>query len=69
MSTYFICDGQHYEKNRWCSNGFLSLSPITANFFMEDFEERVLEKPCTSFYVGIAMSMMLLSSGSMELTN
>jgi hypothetical protein len=42
-STYFICEGQHYEQTDGIAMGS-PLSQVIANFFMEDFEERALEK-------------------------
>jgi hypothetical protein len=42
-STYFICDGQPYEQTDGVAMGS-PFSPVIANFFTEDFEERALDK-------------------------
>jgi hypothetical protein len=42
-STYFVCNGQCYEQTDGIAIGS-PLSPIIANFNMEDSEKRVLEK-------------------------
>jgi hypothetical protein len=42
-STYFVCGGQHYEQTDGVAMGS-RLSPVIAYFFMEDSEERALEK-------------------------
>jgi len=42
-STYFCCDGQFYEQTDGVAMGS-PLSPVTANFFLEDFEKKSLEQ-------------------------
>jgi hypothetical protein len=37
-STYFVCNGQHYKQTDGLAMG-CPLSPVIANFFMEDSEE------------------------------
>ena len=40
-STYFCYDGQFYEQTDGVAMGS-PLSPVIANFFMEDFEKKAL---------------------------
>ena len=42
-STYFCYDGQFYEQTDGVAMGS-PLSPVIANFFMEDFENKALEQ-------------------------
>jgi hypothetical protein len=42
-STYFCFDGQFYEQTDGVAMGS-SLSPVIANFFMEDFEKNAIEQ-------------------------
>lgn len=42
-STYFCFDGQYFEQTDGVAMGS-PLSPVTANFFMEDFEEKALNQ-------------------------
>jgi len=42
-STYFCYDGQFYEQTDGVAMGS-PLSPVIANFFMEDFEKKALEQ-------------------------
>jgi hypothetical protein len=42
-STYFCYDGQFYEQTDGVAMGS-PLSPVIANFFMEDFERRAIEQ-------------------------
>jgi hypothetical protein len=42
-STYFCIDGQFYEQTDGVAMGS-PLSPVIANFYMEDFEKKVTEK-------------------------
>jgi len=39
-STYFCIDGQFYEQTDGVAMGS-TLSPVIANFFMEDFERKL----------------------------
>jgi len=41
-STYFCFDEQFYEQMDGIAMG-LPLSPVIANFFMEDFEKKAIE--------------------------
>jgi hypothetical protein len=41
-STYFYFNGQYYEQTDGVVTGSL-LSPVIANFFMEDFEKQAIE--------------------------
>jgi retron-type reverse transcriptase len=51
-STYFCFDGQFYEQTDGVAMGS-PLSPVIANFFMEDFEKKAIElathKPASWF--------------------
>jgi hypothetical protein len=42
-STYFCIDGQYYEQTDGVAMGS-PLSPVTANFYMEDFERKAIEQ-------------------------
>jgi hypothetical protein len=42
-STYFCFDGQYYEQTDGVAMGS-PLSPVIANFFMEDFEKKAVEQ-------------------------
>ena len=42
-STYFCIDGQYYEQTDGVAMGS-PLSPVIANFYMEDFERKAIEK-------------------------
>jgi len=42
-STYFCFKGHFYEQTNGVAMGS-PLSPVTDNFFMEDFEKKVLEQ-------------------------
>ena len=42
-STYFCFDGQFYEQTDRVAMGS-PLSPVTVNFFMEDFEKKAIEQ-------------------------
>jgi retron-type reverse transcriptase len=42
-STYFCFDGQFYEQTDGVAMGS-PLSPVIANFFMEDFEKKATEQ-------------------------
>jgi hypothetical protein len=42
-STYFCFDGQFYEQTDGVTKGS-PLSPVIANFFMEDFEKNAIEQ-------------------------
>jgi len=42
-STYFCFDGQFYEQTDGVAMG-LPLSPVIANFFMEEFEKKAIEQ-------------------------
>ena len=42
-STYFCFDGQFYEQMEVVAMGS-PLSPVVANFFMEDFEKKAIEQ-------------------------
>jgi hypothetical protein len=42
-STYFCFDGQYYEQNDGVAMGS-SLSPVIANFYVEDFEKTTIEQ-------------------------
>ena len=42
-STYFCFDGQFYEQTDGVAMGS-PLSPVIANFYMEDFETKAIEK-------------------------
>jgi hypothetical protein len=42
-STYFCFDGQYYEQTDGVAMGS-PLSPVTANFYMEDFEKKAIEQ-------------------------
>jgi hypothetical protein len=41
-SMYFCFDGQYYEQTDGVAMGS-PLSPVIANFFMEDFEKKAIE--------------------------
>ncbi|GJQ77308.1 hypothetical protein Trydic_g20728 [Trypoxylus dichotomus] len=47
-TSYFVCDGSFYEQTDGVATGS-SLSPVLANFFMEQFEglaiETAVDKP------------------------
>ena len=42
-STYFCIDSQFYKQTDRVAMGF-PLSPVIANFYMEDFEMKAIEK-------------------------
>jgi hypothetical protein len=42
-STYFCYDGQFYKQTEWVAMDS-PLSPVIANFFMEDFEKKAIEQ-------------------------
>ena len=42
-STYFCFDGQFYEQMEGVAMGS-PLSPVVANFFLEDFEKKAIEQ-------------------------
>ena len=61
-STYCCVDGQFYEQTDGVAMGS-PLSPVIANFFMEDFEMNLWKKPQTNTLAGAGMLMILSSSG------
>ena len=67
-STYFVADGKFYEQTDGVVMGS-PLSPVIANFYMEDFETKAINLAThTILHAGTDMLMIRLSSGRMEKT-
>ena len=70
-STYFCFDGQYFERTDGVAMGS-PLSPVIANFFMQDFEEKALNqatlKP-TCWYRYVDDTFVIWPHGKENLTD
>ena len=67
-STYICVDRQFYEQTDGVAMGS-PLSPVIANFYMEDFETKAIDKATLTMPAGTDMWMTHSSSGHMEKKN
>jgi hypothetical protein len=68
MTSYVSCTGQFYEQIERIAM-YSPLSPVTANFFKEDFNEIVLDWPAHKPLCWFCYVVRLSSSGHTDLTD